>query len=318
MADAHASAHGGPPRRMVLGGTTDARYLPQPVRRPGPGVRPGGAQHPRRGGGGRAGQHRARGPDPGQVHRPVLRRRRRRACRWAMTRGDTGAGEPFGALLAPITLRTAGERIAERLVTAIALGEFVPGQRLPAERDLAAMLEVSRTTVREALQRLQAAGYVTTRRGRGGGTFVQTGQGADSDEMIRRTLLPAWEELTEILDFRQLVEQLIARTAAARRDRDDIAAIHAAVAALRPRRGPGCLPAGRRRPAPGDRAGGAQPPAGGAERAHPARGEPRLRRRTVQPRGPAARAASASRAGAGGHRRRSRRWRPASPPGTSR
>ena len=129
----------------------------------------------------------------------------------------TTAGEPFGALLAPITLRTAGERIAERLVTAIALGEFVPGQRLPAERDLAAMLEVSRTTVREALQRLQAAGYVTARRGRGGGTFVQTGQGADSDEMIRRTLLPAWEELTEILDFRQLVEQLIARTAAARR-----------------------------------------------------------------------------------------------------
>ena len=143
----------------------------------------------------------------------------------------TAAGEPFGALLAPITLRTAGERIAERLVTAIALGEFVPGQRLPAERDLAAMLEVSRTTVREALQRLQAAGYVTARRGRGGGTFVQTGQGADSDEMIRRTLLPAWEELTEILDFRQLVEQLIARTAAARRDAGDIAAINAAVAA---------------------------------------------------------------------------------------
>ena len=77
-------------------------------------------------------------------------------------------GEPFGALLAPITLRTAGERIAERFVTAIALGEFVPGQRLPPERELAAMLEVSRTTVREALQRLQAAGYVTARRGRGG------------------------------------------------------------------------------------------------------------------------------------------------------
>jgi len=84
--------------------------------------------------------------------------------------------------------------------------------------------------VREALQRLQAAGYVTARRGRGGGTFVQTGQGADSDEMIRRTLLPAWEELTEILDFRQLVEQLIARTAAVRRQESDIHAIRTAVA----------------------------------------------------------------------------------------
>jgi GntR family transcriptional regulator, transcriptional repressor for pyruvate dehydrogenase complex len=132
-------------------------------------------------------------------------------------------------LLAPIPMRTAGERIAERIVTAIALGEFVPGQRLPTERELAALLEVSRTTVREALQRLQASGYVTTRRGRGGGTFVTTGQGPDSDEMIRRTLVPAWDELTEVLDFRRLIEQLIARTAAQRRDDHDIAAIRRAV-----------------------------------------------------------------------------------------
>jgi len=139
------------------------------------------------------------------------------------------ADEPFGTLLSPIPMRTAGERIAERFVTAIALGGFVPDQRLPPERELAAMLEVSRTTVREALQRLQASGYVTTKRGRGGGTFVRTGRGPDSDEMIRRTLVPAWEELSEILDFRRLVEQLIARTAAERRDEHDIAAIRGAV-----------------------------------------------------------------------------------------
>jgi DNA-binding FadR family transcriptional regulator len=65
------------------------------------------------------------------------------------------------------------------------------------------MLEVSRTTVREALQGLQASGYVTTRRGRGGGTFVRTGRGPDSDEMIRRTLVPAWANLSEILDLRR-------------------------------------------------------------------------------------------------------------------
>ena len=144
--------------------------------------------------------------------------------------GVAAPGEPFGAVLSPITQRTAGERIAERFVTAIALGEFVPGQRLPPERELAAMLEVSRTTVREALQRLQVAGYVTAKRGRGGGTFVQTGQGPGSEEMIRRTLVPAWAQLTELLDFRQLVEQLIARTAAVRRDDADIAAIREAVA----------------------------------------------------------------------------------------
>jgi DNA-binding FadR family transcriptional regulator len=132
-------------------------------------------------------------------------------------------------LLAPITLLTAGQRIAERIVTAVALGEFVPGQRLPNERDLAAMLGVSRTTVREALQRLQASGYVVTKRGRGGGTFVRTDHGPDADDMIARTLAPAWADLTELLDFRRLVEQSIARAAAERRDDRDIALIRRAV-----------------------------------------------------------------------------------------
>ena len=138
------------------------------------------------------------------------------------------ADEPSGALLVPVPMRSAGERIAERLVTAIALGEFESGQRLPTERELATTLEVSRNTVREALHRLQAAGYVTTRRGRGGGTFIQAG-GTGSDEMIKRTLARAWDELTEVLDYRRLVEQLIARTAAERRSDADVDAIRRAV-----------------------------------------------------------------------------------------
>jgi GntR family transcriptional regulator, transcriptional repressor for pyruvate dehydrogenase complex len=76
-------------------------------------------------------------------------------------------------------------------------------ERLPAERDLAATLEVSRTTVREAPPRLPASGYVVTKRGRDGGTFIQaavTGTGAA--EAVKRTLDPRWEELTELLDAR--------------------------------------------------------------------------------------------------------------------
>ena len=72
---------------------------------------------------------------------------------------------------------------------------------------------------------------MTTKRGRGGGTFVRTGRGPDADGMIARTLVPAWTDLTELLDFRLLVEQLIARTAADRRDDRDITAIRAAVQA---------------------------------------------------------------------------------------
>jgi DNA-binding FadR family transcriptional regulator len=132
-------------------------------------------------------------------------------------------------LLAPVTIRTTGEVIAERFVTAIALGQFVPGQRLPAERELAGMLNVSRATVREAIARLAESGYVTVRRGRAGGTFVAAGWGPDAEEMIRRTLNPEWQELELLLDFRQLVEQQIARTAAIRRQDTDIVAIRRAL-----------------------------------------------------------------------------------------
>jgi DNA-binding FadR family transcriptional regulator len=137
--------------------------------------------------------------------------------------------ESFGALLRPVEMRTGGQLIAERLVTAIALGEFEPGQRLPAERELAATLEVSRTTVREALQRLHAGGYVLTRRGRDGGTFIQDVAVTGADEAVKRTLDQRWEELTGLLDYRRLIESLIARTAAERRDASDIAAIKTAV-----------------------------------------------------------------------------------------
>ena len=140
-----------------------------------------------------------------------------------------GWGIPARGLLAPVTMRTTGEVIAERFVTAIALGQFVPGQRLPAERELAGMLNVSRATVREAIARLAESGYVTVRRGRAGGTFVAAGWGADAEEMIRRTLNPEWQELELLLDFRQLVEQQIARTAALRREESDIVAIRRAL-----------------------------------------------------------------------------------------
>jgi GntR family transcriptional regulator, transcriptional repressor for pyruvate dehydrogenase complex len=128
---------------------------------------------------------------------------------------------PRASILEPVRLRSAGEHIADRLVTAIALGEFVPGQRLPTERDLAALLGVSRTTVREAVQRLAAIGYVEVRRGRHGGSFVLSGAGPEATEMIRRTLLPDWDRFERLFDFRLLIEPLIARVAAERRTDDD-------------------------------------------------------------------------------------------------
>lgn len=82
-----------------------------------------------------------------------------------------GAGVP-GLLESELESPSRIDEITDRLVTAIALGEYLPGARLPAERDLAAALKVGRMTVRAALARLVDRGLVETRRGRGGGSYV--------------------------------------------------------------------------------------------------------------------------------------------------
>ncbi len=60
-----------------------------------------------------------------------------------------------------MTVRTTGERIAERFVTAIALGQFVRASGCPPNVSWPRCSSVSRATVREAIARLAEAGYVT-------------------------------------------------------------------------------------------------------------------------------------------------------------
>ena len=125
------------------------------------------------------------------------------------------------------------EDVANRLVTAIAVGTFSPGERLPSERELATRLEVSRVTVRQALQRLGELGLVVARRGRTGGTFVTTAAWEDvAPAEARRTLETELPRLKELFDYRCLVEGLIARTAAERRTEEQRRELQEALAAF--------------------------------------------------------------------------------------
>ena len=80
-----------------------------------------------------------------------------------------GIGE---ALLRPVRPGNAFEDTVARLLQTIRLGVLAPGESLPPERELAARLGVSRDTVREAIKSLADAGYLVSRRGRYGGTFL--------------------------------------------------------------------------------------------------------------------------------------------------
>ena len=67
----------------------------------------------------------------------------------------------------------AAERVRRQLLDRIEHGLLRPGERLGAERELAAEIGVSRSTVRQALAVLESAGAVRRIPGRGGGTFVR-------------------------------------------------------------------------------------------------------------------------------------------------
>jgi GntR family transcriptional repressor for pyruvate dehydrogenase complex len=75
--------------------------------------------------------------------------------------------------LGPARPEGAVEQIVRRIGEAIGAGVLEPGAQLPPESELAARLEVAPMTLRQALAVLRSAGFIETRRGRGGGSFVR-------------------------------------------------------------------------------------------------------------------------------------------------
>lgn len=124
-------------------------------------------------------------------------------------------------------------QIADRLITAIATGEFLPGSRLPAERDLAVLLHVGRTSVRAALAVLHDHGLIETARGRGGGSFVKAQWTAASHAAVLRTLSGRWPEIEDRLEAMRRVHGAVARAAAERHDGGDAAVLAARLDAYR-------------------------------------------------------------------------------------
>ncbi|CAG0989467.1 Putative L-lactate dehydrogenase operon regulatory protein [Burkholderiales bacterium] len=116
-------------------------------------------------------------------------------------------------------------RIADQIAELIDRGEFRAGSRLPAERELARELGVSRTSVREAIISLEIAGKVEVRVGNG--IFVRTrpaGARRDADD---------GPGPFELLAARRMIEGEIAAAAAKLVKRSDLAALRATLDAMR-------------------------------------------------------------------------------------
>ena len=120
------------------------------------------------------------------------------------------------ALFRAVRTGNAFEETVERLLQTIRLGVVAPGDRLPSERELASRLNVSRVTLREAIRALQDAGYVESRRGRYGGTFVNPEPRRRSRKQPRRIAQEMGIDLHDALTHRHALETGAAEAAAGR------------------------------------------------------------------------------------------------------
>jgi DNA-binding FadR family transcriptional regulator len=114
-------------------------------------------------------------------------------------------------------------QIAAQLRTLIGQGEFTVGSRLPAERDLAKQLGVSRPSVREALIALEVDGWVEVRTG--SGVYVLSRSKRAESKLLETA---EWGPL-ELIRARKLVEGEIAAMAALQAKRKDIVAMRSAL-----------------------------------------------------------------------------------------
>ena len=126
--------------------------------------------------------------------------------------------------LSPMARPRLYEQVLDRLRAYAADAGLRAGDRLPAERELAQRLGVSRASVKQAIVVLAVQGLVETRHG--GGTYlVRDTLDAEPVErlMERRSRLP------DVLDAREALETKLAELAAMRRTDDDLAVLESAL-----------------------------------------------------------------------------------------
>lgn len=107
-------------------------------------------------------------------------------------------------------------RQIERLI----LKKLKPGDKLPSERELAETLGVSRSSIRDAIRSLELMGMVEPRQG--AGTIVREISSESLANPLANVLKRKEELVSELLDFRKMLEPPLAARAAARVSADEI------------------------------------------------------------------------------------------------
>ena len=110
--------------------------------------------------------------------------------------------------------RKLSDVITEQLESMIIEGRLLAGQQLPPERELAGKFAVSRPSLREAIQNLEAKGLLY--RKQGGGTFVKRNLAAAVSDPLMELIAKRPEMQFDLLEFRHALEGMAAYYAALR------------------------------------------------------------------------------------------------------
>lgn len=129
--------------------------------------------------------------------------------------------------LRPVSRPRLYEVIVEQLCSYIADNGMTPGDRLPAERDLATNLGVSRASLSQALVALEVQGVLSVRHG-DGAVLVRR----PTEERAIKALREHADRIPDIIEAREALEVKLAGLAAVRRTDDEMAAIDAAIVAM--------------------------------------------------------------------------------------
>ncbi len=132
------------------------------------------------------------------------------------------------------------DAIVAELEQMIVDGSLQPGQKLLPERELAVQFGVSRPSVREAIQRLEARGLLYRRQG--GGTYVQLELGSGLTDPLFALLQSNPESQFDLLEFRHVLEGVAAYYAALRGTESDFERIRTAQSGIERAQAAGDLP----------------------------------------------------------------------------
>lgn len=138
-----------------------------------------------------------------------------------MSRRPSAALAPFQ----PMTVPRKTEYARQQILEAIRNGLFAVGERLPPERELAALLGIGRSSLREALSMLQIAGIVEVRHG--AGVFVRSLPGPEQADVPLDFLIAEQDFLT-VTQARYVVERGLVALAVDEATRKDLTAINIA------------------------------------------------------------------------------------------